>query len=935
MKKRASQTPTEISITCSADHYETATGPRVATGRYCQASASQTPTKPVQPTASSEVPIDLSAKMKTPPWIHLSRRFALLPLLCCTALHAAERVPERSTEFLTVYCLDCHDAATAEGEVNLAFSDIAWGTEAARHHWERVLNVLAAGAMPPKDSTQPDVAERSAMLQWLDESLTKHSKTGGTVLRRLNRDEYRYSIRRLFGMSFELPDGFPQDTGDQQFDTIGDRLILSPPLMNAYADVASDIADEIFSPVRPAPVSTVRNVTPDELVISYSSGSVRENAMRLASKCSPMMRSCTWPSKVEITDSGLYRLRIDASTFRPVSTDPMLLKVLASDVSGKDSVNVNSLRLLKQVKVLQQEATTFEFEAKLYEGQTVVFHYANAPLNSDRAAKESLQAWFQSKFESDPRYLAAWQQLTQDDSRGGFRGGLGWQRVKYFMAGDELDISQATIGSDATKKLLKAIAGNPVLYTETIAYDSFENGPALEIHGMEIEGPLSRVDGPRDTTRKKIQSGILGADFDPDNEKQVRNMLTGFLSGAFRRPVQPEIVDGFQQLLKQHQAGGQSFEQGMHLVLRAALISPRFLYREMTEGPLDEYDLASRLAFFLTSHPPDEKLFTLAKQGKLRDVRTLRAQALRLMPRDQAAPMVRRFTGQWLDTDRLEDIMPDPRLKFSEEDQRRSRQEVKMFFAEMVKQNLPMTDFVSPDFTFTSAGIAKNIYGLNTDAYDPKNKSMQRVTLPRDGRYGGILGQAAVLMATANGVDTQPVVRGVWVLENILGDPPPPPPKAVPAITPDTAGAKTPRELLAAHATEDSCAACHRKIDPIGFALENFDAVGRWRNHYPVWSKDEKGRPVSSTGAIIDSSGQLPDGTSIADIVDLKRWVTNNIDQFSQCLAEKLMTYATGHKPNYVERKEIAAIVERNYETGNGFQDLIVALVLSETFRTK
>ena len=873
--------------------------------------------------------------MKFPFPVHPNRRFALLPLLCCTLLHADEPVPERSAEFLTTYCLDCHDADTAEGEVNLEFSDITWKTEAAQHHWERVLKALRAGVMPPKESTQPSSAERTAMLQWLDESLTRHSQTGGTVLRRLNQDEYRNTVRRIFGMPFELPDGFPQDTNDQQFDTIGDRLILSPPLMSAYAEVANGIADELFPPARPAPASTVRKVTPEDLVISYSSGSVRDNAMRLASKCGPMMRSCTWPSKVEIADSGRYRIQVDASTFRPVSAEPMILKLLATDVSGKDSVNVNSLRLLKQVEVSQQEATTVEFEAELYEGQTVVFHYANAPLNSDREQKKSLQAWFQSKFETDQRYLAAWQQLTQDDSRGGFRGGLGWQRVKNFMASDKLDTSQATMDSDATKKLLKAIAGNPVLYTETIAYDSFENGPALEIHGMVIEGPLSRVDGPRDTARNKMQAGILGRKLDLNNDEQVRKMLSRFLSRVFRRPVQPDMVGGFHQMLKQHQAAGYSFEQGMHLVLRAALMSPRFLYRETTEGPLDDYDLASRLAYFLTSHPPDEKLLALAAKGKLSDAKVLKAQAVRLMPQDQNAPMVRRFTSQWLGTDRLNDIMPDPRLKFSDDDQRRARQEVEMFFAEIVKKNLPMTNFISPDFTFTSASIAKKIYQLNDDAYDPKNKSMQRVTLAREGRYGGILGQAAVLMATANGVDTQPVVRGVWVLENVLGDPPPPPPKAVPAITPDTAGAKTPRDLLAAHTTEDSCAACHRKIDPIGFALENFDAVGRWRDNYPIWSKDKKGRPVSSAGAAIDSSGQLPDGTSIADIVDLKRWVTNNVDQFSQCLSEKLITYATGREPNYVERKEIATIVAQNHSAGNGFQDLILALVLSDTFRTK
>jgi hypothetical protein len=174
-------------------------------------------------------------------------------------------------------------------------------------------------------------------------------------------------------------------------------------------------------------------------------------------------------------------------------------------------------------------------------------------------------------------------------------------------------------------------------------------------------------------------------------------------------------------------------------------------------------------------------------------------------------------------------------------------------------------------------------------------------------------------MATANGVDTQPVLRGVWVLENILGAPPPPPPKAVPALTPDTNGATTPRELLAAHTTEKSCAACHKRIDPVGFALENFDPVGRWRDKWP------------GVDVPVDASSVLPDGTRIKDVIDLKRWIVENIDQFSSCLAAKLMTYATGRVPNYSERKEIDAIVKANAN----FRDLLLALIQSETFRTK
>lgn len=234
-----------------------------------------------------------------------------------------------------------------------------------------------------------------------------------------------------------------------------------------------------------------------------------------------------------------------------------------------------------------------------------------------------------------------------------------------------------------------------------------------------------------------------------------------------------------------------------------------------------------------------------------------------------------------------------------------------------------MTDFIDPDFTWTSGRIAKEVYGLTTGFDKKKANGLHRVNLQRGGRYGGLLGQSAVMMATANGVDTQPVVRGVWVLENILGMPPPPPPKSVPALTPDTQGATAPRDLLSAHTNSTSCAGCHRKIDPVGFVLENFDPVGKWRDQWPGINVD------------IDASSTLPDGTKIKDIVEFKAWLVDNIDLFSQCLADKLMTYATGRVLNYSERKEIEGIVALNTIDGNGFRDLVLSLVDSKTFRTK
>jgi hypothetical protein len=230
---------------------------------------------------------------------------------------------------------------------------------------------------------------------------------------------------------------------------------------------------------------------------------------------------------------------------------------------------------------------------------------------------------------------------------------------------------------------------------------------------------------------------------------------------------------------------------------------------------------------------------------------------------------------------------------------------------------------------FTSKAFANENYNRTSTKGKPPTRywrealKIERLPIERGGHYGGLLGQAAIMMATANGVDTQPVLRGVWVLDNILGARPLDPPKDVPSLTPDTQSATTPRDLLAKHTADAACATCHRRIDPIGLMLENFGPVGNWRETWP------------KSGKTIDPSSVLPDGTQIDGVTDFKSWVVDHIDQFSNCLAQKLMTYATGRILNHSEQHEIESIVKTNHLKSNGFKDLVLGLVESKTFRTK
>ena len=860
-----------------------------------------------------------------------------------SSLHAKTDIPipEQAIEILSNYCLDCHDEAEMKGDLNLDFLSIDWSLKENRKLWENVHLMAEGGHMPPAKKKQPSDEERETILAWLDSSLLEHTSIGGTLPRRLNQSEYETTIRDLFNLNdFTLPVGFPRDTEFHGFNNVGEGLVLSPPLMEAYGKVASRIADEVYPPKKPTPKSTTRHAGPEDMVLSFSAATVKGDSLLLASRAEQIMRSCTWPSRIEIMASGTYRVTVSTSQFRPTSDEPMSLEFRARELTASDRSFTDTFRLLKEIEVTSESPQTVTFEADLYEGQTLLLRWTNAELDHEfNNLADQMEAWFKR----DPRFLAAWQKAVYPDGivteRGKFtylRGRNGWDVVTANLANPELDMSQAKMDTEMTKKLLKSMRGlNGGTYStaDAMCHYYFENGPALAVHGLTVEGPLKIVENPTDIRRRETREELIGERKPGQSDEALaRQMLKRFLPKAFRRPVDKKTVDTFLKIAKQHWANGASFEDGIHLLLRNILISPRFLYRVIGPNEMDDYDLASRLSYFLTQSPPDTKLKKLAKAGKLSNPDVLRSEARRLMPDSPEHPMIQSFTGQWLDTKMLNDIMPDPKLKFSENDIKIAKAEVEWFFTAILNENLPLTDFIDPDFTYSTVGFAKKIYEYQDPNPKPKmddyrvdirGLQLERIPLARGGRYGGLMAQSAIMTATANGVDTQPVLRGVWMLENILGMPPPPPPKSVPALTPDIQGTTNPKEMLAAHMADGACATCHKQIDPIGFMLENFDPVGRWRENWP------------KIDVPIQSSGILPDGTPINDVTDFKAWLVENIDLFSQCLSEKLLTYATGRVPNYRERKEIETIVKRNHQNGNGFQDLFLALIQSDTFRTK
>ncbi len=875
-------------------------------------------------------------------------RLLFTALIAAPALGAAPTpLPAEVQAMLSENCLECHDAASQKGDISLEFDAIDWSDSQQLDTWLRAFAAIDQGLMPPQKRPRPKTSEKAAILSFLDQAFLTQIPIGGTPPRRLNQTEYEQTIRQLCHLpDFTLPVGFPNDSALHGFDNLAAGLVLSPSHLEAYSQVATSIADEIFPPQKPEPTPRSWTASPADLVLSFSAATVHGDALRLVSRSPDIMRSCTWPSKIEIQDSGTYRITIAASQFLSKTghdfKGPMRLQVRARPVTATDRSRIEAFRLLKEIEITTETPATTSFDADLYTGETLIFWWANAEMTHSHA---ELAEHFRQWFSKDPGFLAAWQKAVfprfpADDIRNAntttLRGRNGWDKVSKSWADPQLDLSQASMDSRMTKafqEIADSLQGT-FNVADALCHFYHENGPALELHQVTLEGPSKLVQSPADLARKTLQERFTGPRQDGQSHADIaRAMLSRFLPRAFRRPVDETTLDTYLTLATRHWEEGHSLDEGLHLLLRQILISPRFLYRSLDprEGPMDDFDLATRLTYFLTSGPPDATLIDLAQRKRLNPDWVLRREAERLLPSKETAPFIQRFVGQWLDTATLHGIMPDPKFNFSETSVELAKRETERFFLEMLLQDLPMTDFIDPDFTFSTISFLQSNYGftpqiakqLGAKLDATERQRFMKIKLDRGGRHGGLLGQAAIMMATANGVDTQPVIRGVWVLENLLGMPPPPPPKNVPALTPDTQGTSTPREQLSAHTEATACAGCHRRIDPIGFVLENYDPVGRWRTEWP------------GINTRIDPSGILPDGTAIRDAAEFKAWLLKNIDLFSTCLAEKLMTYATGRVLNYAERREIATIVKTNHQNGNRFRQLLLALIDSQTFRTR
>ena len=762
------------------------------------------------------------------------------------------------------YCQKCHAGEKHKGDFRIEALSPDFADRQNRERWLAVMEQLKSGAMPPEGKPRPPEADVRALVDWIDgraraAELAQRAAHGRVPLRRLNRAEYANTLRDLLGVEVDVADLMPPETSVSGFDNAADGLHTSSYLMRNYLVAADRFLDEAIA-------NTPR---PWQINKKYD---IREE------------------KSVKPTGS-VYRHTDDG------------VAIFASWESANIRVTMWNFRTHFRGK--------YRFRISGYGYQS-----GGKPVNFKVTA-------------------GTLKEVTEE------------RLVDYFaFPADKPTVVEFTEQLEPDNRLRIIATGLPALppAVEKVGADKYK-GPGLVVQWVEVEGPLMTswpppshvaifgdlkqavVPGPNDPKRLEVVSSQPAAD--------AERVLRKFARRAFRRPVSDDDLKPFLARVKERLDQKYSFEQAVRVGLRAILVSPNFLFlREKpaaaaatTHAPpaLDDFALASRLSYFLWSSMPDEPLLELAESGKLRDPAVLRQQVERMLADPKAKAFTENFTGQWLALRAIDATSPDQKLYPEYDDVLKSAsvKETLLFFDEVLKNDLSLTNFVASDFTFLNARLAKH-YGIP----GVEGTQMRKVMLPPASRRGGVLTMASVLKVTANGTTTSPILRGAWVLERILGTPPPKPPPDVGAIEPDIRGATTIREQLAKHRDNPSCASCHAKIDPPGFALESFDVIGGWRDHYRTVVRGRRGPAV-------DPGDVLPDGRRFRDIDEYKKLLLDDKDQLARNLAEKLLAYGTGAAPAPLDKPVIDAIVKTVRDKNYGLKSLIHEVVQSPLFQTK
>ncbi|HET9272626.1 MAG TPA: DUF1592 domain-containing protein [Vicinamibacterales bacterium] len=821
----------------------------------------------------------------------MSRAAAVALAVVCGAVGAAKAAPYNQVdggakappyeEVFGRYCVSCHtEAQKSRGAVPVAFEALDLSKVGAdAEMWERVVRKVRAGVMPPAGMPRPDRATLDGLAGWLETQLdlaaAARPNPGRTEpLHRLNRAEYRNAVRDLLGLDLDVAPLLPPDDSSYGFDNIAGVLKLSPTLMERYLSAAQKVSRLAVGSAGPAPAIDYFRVIDDLSQDRHVDG------LPLGT------RGGTRVSYVFAMD-GEYefrpRLARDLNEQLPLYPDDQIVEV------SVDGVRAGLFTL-----------------PGLGRGE--------APAPAAPAADGVAQRPAISQIATGPR-------LSAKEREARNRADETWNLRVPVKAGQRevvVTFLNPTSALDESPRL-------PFLRPYPAGVNIPETRLGAHLRSVEIEGPLDAT-GPGVTPAR---DGLFQCKPPAVAELAcARRILTSLATRAYRRPARAADVEPLLAFYREGREGG-TFERGVERAVRRLLVSPEFLFRVEREPAgvkpgavyrIADLELASRLSFFLWSSMPDDELIALAARGELGRPATLDRQVRRMLASPKSEAFVRNFAGQWLFLRNLDASAPVQSVFPDFDDALRQgfRRETELFVESVLREDRSALDLLRADYTFLNERLARH-YGVPNVA----GSHFRRVTLPPGNPRRGLLGQGSILTVTSYPDRTSPVVRGKWILENLLGTPPPPPLPNVPPLkaTGSAGTVLSMRQRMEQHRANPVCASCHAMMDPLGLSLENFDAVGRWR-------------ALGESSSPIDATGRLPDGTPFEGPAGLRDALLRS-DRFVATLTEKMLTYATGRGLEHYDVPAVRAILRDAAAQEYRLSAIVSGVVKSAPFRMR
>lgn len=795
-------------------------------------------------------------------------------------------------------CYSCHNEKLQSGLLNLASLASSQSLVKDRAQWEEIVRRIEAGEMPPKGMPRPTQEELVSAAGFVRGEFARADsemkpEPGRVTARRLNRSEYNNTIRDLLAVNFNPANDFPQDDSGYGFDNIGSALSLSPILMEKYLSAAEKVVHLALFGLGAVKPTVVRHQP------VYRPGTDGGDNSRFANTLPYTITDydvtgLALPSALHTMHNfpaaGEYIFRVDPEGSRPVPSDPFTVAIWIdgkqvaviddfANGSGKSVAGLGSLEgadRTVRIKAPAGEHWVAVSAPHLYDGLPAKYKGLK-PNNGPEPPPRNFGAFLQQpKADATPDEIAAFE-----------------KRRAAAAANQKRNANKRPLITDVT----------------------------FRVNFLEITGPFKPQTGPSPESLKSVFTCST------KDAGCTRKIIADFARKAYRRPVTAAEVTRLAAIAAGSRSRGDSFEQSVGTALEAILVSPQFLFRiERDPAPhagdprhaVSDFELASRLSYFLWSSMPDEELLRAAEQKTLRRPDVLTREVKRMLKDPKSHALVSDFGGQWLQFRALESVKPDLNRfgKFDDYVKMSERQETEMFFENIMREDRSVVDFLNGKYTFLNEKLAE-FYGIK-GVYGPEFRKVDLTGLGR----AGVLTQGSVLTASSYPTRTSVVLRGKWVLENLLNAPVPPAPPGVTLLDETTVGtSKSLRQQMEEHRANPICTSCHSRMDPIGFGLENYDAIGQWR------TEDAK---VS-----IDASGSLPNGKHFKGPAELADALAQQPDIFAGAITEKMLTYALGRGLEPFDRPAVKAIRTKLATDDYRFSTLILEIVKSLPFQER